>query len=41
MERDVALIIGIALFGCAVNVLVKVAGAHSTSSAFQHFAALT
>jgi len=41
VTRDIAFVLGIALIGCAVNALMKVAAAHSTSQAFQSFAALT
>lgn len=41
MATDIAFVLGLALIGCAVNALVKVLAAHSTSPAFQAFAALT
>lgn len=41
MAQDIAFVLGLALIAAAVNALIKVTAAHSTSPAFQAFAALT
>lgn len=41
LARDIALVVGIALIAAAGNALIKVTAAHSSSRAFQSFAALT